>query len=53
MMPIDSIECDQLSIRNIVYLWLQFTFTNTEWLESSFQKRECVRVVPSVKDSSR
>ena len=36
-----------------LHLLFQFTFTNTEWLESSFQKRECVRIVPSVKDSTR
>ena len=31
----------------------QFTFTNTEWLEASFQKRECVNIVPSSRDSNR
>ncbi|XP_059081116.1 transient receptor potential cation channel trpm-like isoform X3 [Tigriopus californicus] len=30
-----------------------FTFTNTEWLEASFQKRECVKIIPSSKDSNR
>jgi hypothetical protein len=41
---------------NLIYFsfpFFQFTFTNTEWLESSFQKRECVKIIPSVKDSNR
>lgn len=37
----------------MVYFSLQFTFTNTEWLEASFQKRECIKVIPSSKDPTR
>ena len=31
----------------------QFTFTNSEWLEASFQKRECAKIIPSSKDPTR
>jgi transient receptor potential cation channel subfamily M protein 3 len=30
-----------------------FTFTNSEWLEASFQKRECVKIISSTKDPTR
>lgn len=30
-----------------------FTFTNSQWLEASFQKRECIKIIPSAKDPTR
>ena len=32
---------------------LQFTFTNSEWVEASFQKRECGKIIPSAKYGNR
>jgi hypothetical protein len=34
-------------------IFFQFSFTNSEWVEATFQKRECARIIPSTRDSNR